>query len=63
MTEPVYTSRSSIRQGGALHRRAQLEAGPEVDMGVHGAIKQLFKLDPARELPLPVDYIVAATGG
>jgi len=32
-------------------------------MGVHGPIASYFKLSPPRELPLPVDYIVAATGG
>jgi hypothetical protein len=32
-------------------------------MGVHGAVCELFKIEPERELPLPVDYIVAATAG
>ena len=27
------------------------------------AIRELFKLSPERELPLPVDYVVAAAGG
>ena len=40
-----------------------LESGAEVDFGVHGAIRELFRLDPDRELPLPVDFIVAATAG
>jgi hypothetical protein len=31
-------------------------------MGVHGAIKEHYRLD-AKDLPLPVDYIVAATAG
>jgi hypothetical protein len=30
---------------------------------VHGPIAEFCKLQPARPLPLPVDYIVAATGG
>jgi hypothetical protein len=33
-----------------------------VEFGVHGPIKQLFKLDDMKDLPLPVDYIAAATG-
>ena len=32
-------------------------------MGVHGPVATFFKLSPPRELPLPVDYIVAATAG
>ena len=63
MADSVYTSRSSIDQQGPLHRRARLESGPEVDMSVRGAVKEMFKLSPERELPLPVDYIVAAAGG
>ena len=63
MSDSVYISRSSIVQGGPLHRRAHLESGPEVEMGVHGPVMQMFKLSPERELPLPVDYIVAAAGG
>lgn len=62
MTEPVYTSRSVIRKVDGVHRRARLEDGSEVDFGVHGAIKQHFRLFDAKDLPLPVDYIVAATG-
>ncbi len=63
MTEPFYTSRSRLEVLGPLHRRAHLESGPEVDFGVHGAVRELFRLDPERELPLPVDFIVAATAG
>src|SRR4030095_6845677 len=37
--------------------------GSTADMGVHGPIKDHYALTPARELPLPVDYIAAATGG
>lgn len=63
MGDPLYTSRSRIEVIGPLHRRAHLPLDTTAEFGVHGAIKDLFKLAPERELPLPVDFIVAATGG
>ena len=63
MTEPLYRSRSRIDVAGGLHRRARIALGHAADFGVHGPIKDHYKLSPERELPLPVDYIVAATGG
>ena len=62
MTEPLYMSRSRISKIASSHRRARLEDGTEIDFGVHGPIKRHFKLEHAKDLPLPVDYIVAATG-
>lgn len=63
MPEPFYVARSSVEKVGSLHRRAHLETGETFDMGVHGPVVGLFRLTPARELPLPVDYIVAAAAG
>ncbi len=63
MSEPVYVSNVTLEKAGSLHRRARLPLGVTADMGVHGSIVPFFKLQPERELPLPVDYIVAATGG
>jgi hypothetical protein len=63
MSEPLYTSRVSLEKLGSLHRRARLPLGVVAEMGVHGPIVPFFRLQPERELPLPVDYIVAATGG
>lgn len=64
MTDPFYVSRSSLRKVRGVHRRAALDAGGVViDLGVHGAIKEHYGLTDAKDLPLPVDYIVAATGG
>lgn len=63
MSEPIYVSRSRVIKVEGLHRQGILEAGPAVDFGVHGAIKSLYKLEGAPDLPLPVDYTVAATGG
>ena len=63
MTEPLYRSQSRIEVVGGLHRRAHIVLGHTAEFGVHGPIKDHYKLSPERELPLPVDYIVAATGG
>jgi hypothetical protein len=62
VSEPLYTARVSVWKVEGVHRRARLVDGSEVDFGVHGAIKQHFRLLDAKDLPLPVDYIVAATG-
>ena len=61
-SEPFYVSHASLRKIEGVHRRARLPDGSEIDMGVHGAIKEHYRID-AIDLPLPVDYIVAATGG
>jgi hypothetical protein len=63
MSEALYTSHVTLEKLGSLHRRARLPLGSEADMGVHGPVVPFFRLSPERELPLPVDYIVAATGG
>ncbi len=63
MTDPIYVSRSRITKVEGLHRKGHLEVGGAVDFGVHGAIKSLYKLDGAPDLPLPVDYSVAAAAG
>jgi hypothetical protein len=62
MTDPLYIARSEIVRIKGLHRRGHIATGLELDMGVHGPIKEHYRLD-AKDLPLPVDYIVAATGG
>jgi hypothetical protein len=63
MGDSVYVSRSRVEVVEGLHRRAHLALGHTAEFGVHGAIRELFRLAPDREVPLPVDYIVAATGG
>ncbi len=62
MSEPFYTARASIAKLGGTHRRARLESGATVEFGVHGAVKRHFGLEDQPDLPLPVDFIVAATG-
>ena len=64
MSEPFYESIAHVRKVAGVHRRARLEAGDVVvELGVHGAIKEYYKLEGQPDLPLPVDYVVAATGG
>jgi hypothetical protein len=63
VSEFTYVARAGIDKVEGTHRRATLEDGTIVDFGVHGAIKSYYRLDDAKNLPLPVDYMVAATGG
>jgi hypothetical protein len=62
MSDPVYTSRSVVELVRGTPRRVRLEAGAEFETGVHGPIKHHFGLHNEPDLPLPVDFIVAATG-
>jgi len=62
VSEPFYIAHSRIEKVEGVHRRARLEDGTEIELGVHGVIKSHYRLD-AKNLPLPVDYQVAATGG
>lgn len=63
MGDPIYVSNSQIEKVRGVHRKAHLEAGGIVEFGVHGSIKEHYKLQHEGDLPLPVDYVVAATGG
>ncbi len=63
MADPFYTARARVEKVRGVHRRATLEDGTTVDFGVHGPIKTHYRLDHEPDLPLPVDYIVAATAG
>jgi hypothetical protein len=58
----LYTSRVRVEKVEGVHRRAILPVGDPIEMGVHGPVAQLFKIE-AIPLPLPVDYIVGATAG
>jgi len=62
MSEPIYIARAEISKIEGTHRRARLHDGTEIDFGVHGPIKTHFRIEDRKNLPLPVDYIVAATG-
>jgi hypothetical protein len=62
MSEPFYLAVGTVRKVEGVHREAEIATGVRFEMGVHGAIKEHYRLE-GRDLPLPVDYIVAATGG
>ena len=57
-----YESKARVQKIESTHRRVTLETGDAFDTGVHGAIKAHYKLDNEKNLTLPVDYIVGATG-
>lgn len=61
MPDPLYVSEVAIRKVAGVHREATLPTGETITFGVHGAIREHYRID-AKDLPLPVDYIVAATG-
>lgn len=63
MSDPFYTSRATVRKVEGVHRRATLEDGTELEFGVHGPVKSHYGLDSQPNLPLPVDYVVAAAAG
>jgi len=62
MTEPFYVARGTVSKVEGVHRVAEIATGTRFEMGVHGPIKAHYRLE-GKDLPLPVDYIVAATGG
>jgi hypothetical protein len=57
-----YESHARVEKVAGTQRRVTLETGDAFDTGVHGAIKAHYKLLDEKDLPLPVDYIVGATG-
>jgi len=63
MSDPVYVAKASVIKVDGIHRRARLETGTEIEFGVHGPIKAHYGLDSQPNLPLPVDYLVAAACG
>ncbi len=63
MSEPFYVAHATVSKIDGLARRAEIAVGPPLEFGVHGPIKSHYRLDGAPDLPLPVDYIVAATAG
>lgn len=63
MSEPIYVARAEIEKVRRVHRRARLETGEVLDLGVQGPIMEHDRLHPETETPLPVDFIAAAAGG
>ncbi|RMH22759.1 MAG: hypothetical protein D6701_01120 [Gemmatimonadetes bacterium] len=62
-TDPFYVVRADVGKLTGLHRRALIEDGPVLEFGVHGPVKTYYGLEAEPDMPLPVDYIVAAAGG
>jgi hypothetical protein len=62
MGDTVYTAMANVRKVAGVHREATIATGVRFEMGVHGPIKEHYRLE-GKNLPLPVDFIVAATGG
>ena len=63
MSEAFYTARAAVEKVDGLHRRATLEDGTTLEFGVHGPVKAHYGLESQPNLPLPVDYLVAAAAG
>ena len=63
MIEPFYVSRVEVEKISGARRRARLPSGATVELGVHGPVKSLYRLDAEPDRPLAVDYVVAAAGG
>jgi hypothetical protein len=58
----MYEAKARVEKVAGTQRRITLESGASFETGVHGAIKAHYKLLNEKDLPLPVDYIVGATG-
>lgn len=58
----LYEAKATIEKVEGAHRRVMLSTGQSLETGVHGPIKSYYRLDNEKDLPLPVDYIVGATG-
>ncbi len=64
MAELIHTSRVRVVQDKRPVRRAYIEHFEEpVLFGVHGGIKHFYGLEPERDLPATLDYMIAAVGG
>lgn len=63
MSDAFYTAEAEVEKVAGVHRRVRLPAsGVSFDVGVHGAIKEHYKLTREADRPLPVDYLVGAAG-
>lgn len=62
MRKVVHTSRISIVRERGPTRKAMIEGFSEpIYYGVHGGIKQFYKVEPEKEHAATLDHIVAAT--
>ena len=64
MGEIVHTSRSRIVRTDGPVRKAVIEGFPgEVYYGIHGGIKEFYKLEPKEEHPATLDHIISGVAG
>lgn len=63
MSEAFYVAKAAVAKVDGIHRRATLDDGTTLEFGVHGPVKAHYRLDDEPDLPLPVDYLVAAAAG
>ena len=62
MREVVHTSRITIVRERGPTRKALIEGFPEpIFYGIHGGIKEFYKVEPDKEHAATLDHIVAAT--
>ncbi len=64
MAELIHLSKFRIVQEKLPLRRAYLEGFKEpIEFGVHGGIKHFYKMEPERDVPATLDYVVGAAAG
>ena len=64
MGEPVHTCRIIITRERGPTRKAVIEGiDTPIYYGVHGGIKNFYKVDPEVEHAATLDHIVGAVGG
>ena len=62
MSEGFYTAEARVERVEGVHRRITLATGDTFDVGVHGAIKEHYRLHDEEDRSLPVDYVTGAAG-
>jgi hypothetical protein len=64
MAKVVHRSHISITREQGPTRRAEIKGfGEPVFYGVHGGIKDFYKVEPEKEHAATLDHIVGAVGG
>jgi hypothetical protein len=64
MSNLIHRSRITITREGGPTRKAVIEGLDEpVLYGVHGGIKNFYKIEPDKEHAATLDHIVGAVGG
>jgi hypothetical protein len=64
MGTPIHTSRITITREAGPTRKAVIEGFSQpVYYGVHGGIKEFYKVEPEIEHPATLDHIIGGVGG